>query len=64
MLYLVALEQLESTMKDYSAWMDTERFTDQVMAVLPELEAEPSQVMFKNAAGLKNLCFTMLSPQA
>ncbi|KAF6612441.1 hypothetical protein H6F38_30935, partial [Paenibacillus sp. EKM208P] len=47
MLYLVALEQLESTLKDYSAWMDTERFTDQVMAVLPEIEAEPSQVMFK-----------------
>jgi hypothetical protein len=47
MLYLVALEQLESTMKDYSAWMDTERFTDQVMAVLPEIEAEPNQVLFK-----------------
>ncbi|MMZ45883.1 hypothetical protein D1872_74910 [compost metagenome] len=47
MLYLVALEQLEPTLKDYSGWMDTERFTDQVMAVLPEIEMEPNQVLFK-----------------
>lgn len=57
MLYLVALEQLESTMKDYSAWMDTDRFTDQVMAVLPELEAEPSQVMFKKRRWFEKSAF-------
>ncbi|MET3209516.1 UNVERIFIED_CONTAM: hypothetical protein ABIC26_002463 [Paenibacillus sp. PvR008] len=46
-LYLAALEQLESTFDDCSAWMDTERFTDQVMAALPEMETESSQVIFK-----------------
>ncbi|MBE0335831.1 hypothetical protein [Paenibacillus sp. 23TSA30-6] len=46
-LYLAALEQLESTLDDCSAWMDTERFTDQVMAALPDMEAEASQVIFK-----------------
>lgn len=46
MLYLVALEQLEPALEEYSAWMDTERFTDQVMAVLPDIEV-PGQVGFK-----------------
>ncbi|AET61352.1 hypothetical protein HPL003_23160 [Paenibacillus terrae HPL-003] len=46
-LYLVALEQLESTLEDCSAWTDTERFTDQVMATLPDKEAESNQAIFK-----------------
>lgn len=45
--YLAALEQLEPTLQDYSVRINTERFTDQVMAALPDIEAEPCPVMFK-----------------
>lgn len=45
--YLAALEQLEPTLKDHAAQIDTERFTDQVMAALPDIDGEVSQVIFK-----------------
>jgi anti-sigma factor RsiW len=46
-VYLAALEQLEPALQDYSARMNTELFTDQVMAALPDIEAEPCPAMFK-----------------
>ncbi|MEC0181869.1 hypothetical protein P4H61_10180 [Paenibacillus peoriae] len=46
-VYLAALEQLEPTLQDFSARMNTERFTDRVMAALPDIDAEASQVIFK-----------------
>lgn len=45
-VYLAALEQLEPTLEDHTAQMNTEHFTDRVMAVLPDIDAEASQVIF------------------
>lgn len=45
--YLAVLKQLEPTLKDHFTQMNTERFTDQVMAVLSDLDAEASQAIFK-----------------
>ncbi|WP_068499585.1 hypothetical protein [Paenibacillus kribbensis] len=46
-VYLAALEQLEPTLEDHVAQINTERFTDRVMAALPDIDAEANQAIFK-----------------